>query len=72
MYLNDTCQSETSDLESITISSTTSMGYWHESLGDEFIELKNHDFTIDIYPYANASLATNPLCDWRMLSAQDK
>ena len=72
VYLNDTWQPETSDLASTTVSDNTYRSYWHESLGEDFIDLANFDFNIDIYPYANVSLSTNSLCEWRMLSATSK
>ena len=72
VYLNNSCQPEISDLQSIHILGSASKNFWHQSLGDEFISLRSHDYNLDLYAYDNASLATNPLCQWRMLSADDK
>ena len=72
VYLNDTWQPEYSNLQYTAVSSSNSIDYWHASLGNTYILLKDHKYNLDLYKYDNASLSTYPLCEWRILNDDSK
>ena len=72
VFLNETWQAETNALRNAPIQSNNSAAYCHQSLGFRYLFLENFDYNLDIYPYANASLAANSLCEWRIVNLMNE